>query len=261
MRQIVAVDRSSSVDMRPSGERKKVRTLVDDAVEQVGRAIVWGRYPPDATLPVEAEIAAELGVGRNVVREAIKILSAKSLVLAGRGTGMMVLPRGEWNYLDPDVIQWNLDHPELRDELIDELSALRAIIEPQVAALAATAATTVEVLRLFEAYERMENAPDKFAGIEADVLFHRRLFEACHNKMLLSLMRTVFVVLRANFELAIEVDYAASRYPDDHKLVAEAIHQRDPERARAIMTALLDKNIENVATMRHARSRLGDQAL
>jgi GntR family galactonate operon transcriptional repressor len=255
----VVVDRSSPLGSSLTGERKKVRTLVDDAVQTVGRAIVWGQYPPDTALPVEAEIAAELGVGRNVVREAIKILSAKSLVLAGRGTGMVVLPRGEWNYLDPDVIQWNLDHPELRDELIDELSALRAIIEPQVAALAATAASTVEVLRLFEAYEAMENAPDKFAGIEADILFHRRLFEACHNKMMLSLMRTVFVVLRANFALAIEVDAVSSRYPDDHKLVAEAIHQRDPERARAIMTKLLHKNIENVAKMRRARSLLGGQ--
>ena len=253
----MVADHSNPKGIGAAGERKRARTLVDEAVQTVGRAIVWGEHSPDETLPVEAEIAAELGVGRNVVREAIKILSVKGLVRAGRGTGMVVLPRGEWNYLDPDVIQWNLDHPELRDELIDELSALRAIIEPQVAALAANAATTVEVLRLFEAYELMANAPDKFAGIEADVLFHRRLFEACHNKMMLSLMRTVFVVLRANFDLAIEVDFVSSRYPDDHKLVAEAIHDRDPERARAIMTALLDKNIENLAKMRRARSLLG----
>lgn len=248
--------RGSSLSGPPLiGERKQIRTLVDRAIDHVGRAIVWGQYPPETTLPVEADIASELGVGRNVVREAIKVLSAKNLVRTDRGTGMTVLARSEWNFLDQDVIHWNMDHPNLRDELVDELSALRAIIEPQVAALAAKSATTVEILRLFEAYERMQTAPDKFAGVEADILFHRRLFEACHNKMLLSLMRTVFVVLRANFALAIEVDLQAAHYPDEHELVADAINRRNPDEAREIMTRLLHRNIENVAEMRRVRDR------
>ncbi|MCX5581542.1 FadR/GntR family transcriptional regulator [Kaistia terrae] len=232
----------------PQADRKV--SLVDRVVDDLGTAIVQGRYPEVSHLPVEATIAAELGVSRNVLREAIKLLSAKGLVRTDRGSGMTVLPRKEWNYLDPDLLGWSLSQPALSEDLVDELNTLRELVEPQVAAMAARVASTIEVLRLFEAYEMMENAPNKFAGVEADILFHRRMFEACHNKMLLSLMQTVAVVLRSNFSLAIDVDLVATQYPDDHLLVAEAIQRRDEDGARAVMATLLEKNRNNIAQMR-----------
>nr|WP_277614257.1 FadR/GntR family transcriptional regulator [Kaistia nematophila] len=238
--------RRKAADAQPD---RKV-SLVDRVVDDLGTAIVQGRYPEETHLPVEATISAELGVSRNVLREAIKLLSAKGLVRTDRGSGMTVLPRKEWNYLDPDLLGWSLSQPALNEDLVDELNTLRELVEPQVAAMAARVGTTIEILRLFEAYEMMEKAPNKLAGVEADILFHRRMFEACHNKMLLSLMQTVAVVLRSNFSLAIEVDLAATQYPDDHLLVAEAIQRRDADAARAVMTTLLEKNRNNLAKMR-----------
>jgi DNA-binding FadR family transcriptional regulator len=239
--------------------RPRARTLVDGAVDTIGRTIIAGTYPPGETLPVENELAASLGVGRNVVREAVKILSGKNLLRTVRRRGMTVLPKQEWNLLDVDVIAWSLEREDLRDELLDELTVLRLMVEPEVAALAATAATTTEVLRLFEAVERMElhASGEKAEAVEADVFFHRRMFEAAHNAMLLGLMRPVFALLRANFESAIERDAGQHYYVEEHRRVADAVQRRDPAGAREAMRQLLQNNARHIDETRAVRkSRL-----
>lgn len=102
-------------------------------------------------------------------------------------------------------------------------------------------------------------AEDRDEAVEADIEYHRRLFEACHNKLLASLMRNVIVVLRANFALALEVDDAVSRYRylGEHRAVADAVRARDPEAARAAMRELLRNNRRDIlATRELARRRL-----
>lgn len=234
--------------------RKPAPTLVDRIVGEIGRAIIAGVHAPGSTLPVENEVATKLGVGRNAVREAVKILAAKRLLRPGRRAGTVVLPREEWNPLDEDVIAWSLEREHFRDELLDELTALRFMVEPEAAALAAEVATTTEVLRLFEAVELMErhaNGP-KAEAIEADILFHRRMFEASHNSILLGVMRLVFALLRANFASAIERDDGRHYYVEEHRRVAEAVHANDPAAAREAMRALLRNNARNIDETRRA---------
>ncbi|HEV7255238.1 MAG TPA: FadR/GntR family transcriptional regulator [Mesorhizobium sp.] len=240
--------------MSEGGQRPQP-TLVDKTVGEIGRAIIAGFHAPGSTLPVENDVAARLGVGRNVVREAVKILAAKRLLRPGRRAGTTVLPREEWNRLDEDVIAWSLEREDLRDELLDELTALRFMVEPEVAALAAQVGTTTEVLRLFEAVELMErhaNGP-RAEAIEADILFHRRMFEASHNGILLGVMRLVFALLRANFASAIERDDGRHYYVEEHRKVADAVHRRDADGARDAMRALLRNNARNIDETRQAR--------
>ena len=179
-----------------------------------------------------------------------------------QGSGTTVQPEEGWNYLDQQVINWAMESGDMRDGLIDELATLRFIVEPEVAALAAERASTTEILRLFEAYEEMEknrHIPEK--AVEADILFHRRLFAAAHNKFLTALLRTVVAVLRANFILAIKADYAIIEFLEEHRLVAEAINNRKPEDARAVMQQLLNNNKQHLVDMRAAiASKNGNSA-
>lgn len=230
-------------------------SLVDQTIDKLGRDIINGVYLPKASLPPEAEIARSIGVGRNVVREATKILTSKGLLRITQGSGTKVQEEVEWNYLDQRVIGWAMESDDLREDLIDELTTLRFINEPEVAALAARSATTTEILRLFEAYEEMEkyrHIPER--AVEADILFHCRLFAAAHNKFLTAILRTVIVVLRANFEVAIRADHPIIEFLDEHRHVAEAINRRDPEGARAAMQILLKNNRRNLVDMRHAET-------
>lgn len=197
-------------------------------------------------------------VGRNVMREAIKILAEKRLLHTERRAGTAVLPESDWNFLDHEVIAWTLEDAEACDRIVDELGALRAIVEPEVAALAARSATAAQVLRLLEAVERMEEASTESTTIDADIAFHERLFEATQNRLLFSLMRTVEAVLHANFELAIRVKQNLPQFLAEHRALAEAIRLRDAERARSIMRDLLANNARHLASMRLLNAKLAD---
>ena len=75
----------------------------------------------------------------------------------------------------------------LRRDLLSELTQLRVMIEPEVAALAAKNATTTETLRLYEAYEAMRrHCNDSMLAIETDLRFHQCLFAGAHNQLVAS---------------------------------------------------------------------------
>src|SRR4051812_45996852 len=85
------------------------RGLHGAVVHDIGVRILRGDLRPGDVLPAEEELGGELGVSRTVLREAIKVLAAKRLVESRPKTGTRVLPRGEWNLIDPDVLAWRLE--------------------------------------------------------------------------------------------------------------------------------------------------------
>lgn len=251
------MNRPLKKNQQSSGQTRSP-SLVEQTIDVLGRDIINGTYAPNESLPPEVEIARAIGVGRNVVREATKILTSVGLLRIAQGSGTKVQPVDQWNYLDQRVIGWAMDSDDLRDDLIDELSTLRLIVEPEVAAIAAQTASTTEILRLFEAFEEMEKNRDiPEQAVEADILFHRRLFAAAHNKFLTAILRTVVVVLRANFALAIKADYHIIEFLEEHRQVAEAINRRDPDAARAAMRLMLTNNEQHLIDMRKAVAERG----
>jgi DNA-binding FadR family transcriptional regulator len=232
------------------GGRPDGRSLADYIAGDLGRRIVRGEFQEDSLLPIESELAQVYAAGRNAVREAVRTLVSKGMVRPGRRAGTMVLPKERWNLLDPDVMAWSLTSAATRKELIDQLTVLRAIIEPEVAAIAAASATTTEVLRIFEAFEAMEErAHDEAEAIAADVHFHRMVFSATHNLLLMNFARAIFLLMRANFETSIKADNAFIRNLEDHRKIADAIHARDPDAARQATRVLLHHNELDLAKM------------
>ena len=71
------------IDNAASGLGRRTRHLVDD----VGAAIISGQYQANELLPVEAELCAKFDVSRSVLREAVKVLSAKGLLTTRRRRG------------------------------------------------------------------------------------------------------------------------------------------------------------------------------
>lgn len=239
----------SRMARRKGGNGNRVSFLV----KEIGQRIVGGEYVPGGTLPVEQELSDAYKAGRNAVREAIKVLSGKGLIRTERRVGTVVLPRSNWAMLDPDVVSWMLDHTELRQKLLLNLSQLRRVIEPESAALAAEFATTTEILRLFEAFEKMgEHRQDRELAILYDIAFHDRLMEASHNMLLASMSRSIGTLLRANFEISIRRADGYIRNLEQHGKVADAILRRDPEGARKEMLHLLSNNDEDLQQMMQA---------
>jgi DNA-binding FadR family transcriptional regulator len=233
-------------------ERPSTRSasVVDQLVSALGRDIAGGTWKPDETLPTEPEIAHRFGAGRNAVREAVKILAAKGFVRTERRAGTIVRPEFCWNLLDSEVLSWMLSAPANRDNLLDELSELRSIIAPTVAALAATHASAMETLRICESYDQMEKLTDEMPGvIDADVTFHELLFEATHNRLLLALVPAFTHLLRTNFEISVRAGKQVNRNLKEHRQISEAISRRDPETAQRATRKLLAKNAADLSEM------------
>ena len=83
-----------------------IKNVHGGTVDLLGEAIVTGRYPVGSSLPPEPMLCEELGVSRTVIREAVKSLIAKGLLVTGPKVGTRVLAEEQWNWFDPDVVAW-----------------------------------------------------------------------------------------------------------------------------------------------------------
>ena len=109
-------------------------------VSELGLAIVGGELQPGDKLPPEAQLLERYEISRPVLREAVRVLVAKGLVVSRQRAGAIVRPRNEWHLLDPDVLYWLIQAQPQRD-FVQTLLEVRQIFEPAAAALAARAAT------------------------------------------------------------------------------------------------------------------------
>src|SRR6202790_4129631 len=225
-------------------------SVVDRLVSAIGREIASGVWKPEQTLPTEPELAHRFGAGRNAVREAVKILAAKGFVRTERRAGTIVRPEFCWNLLDSEVLNWMLSASANKDNLLDELTELRAIIEPTAASLAAAHASAMETLRILEAYDEIEKFRDEMQkAIDADVTFHELLFEATHNRLLVALVPAFSLLLRTNFEISVRAGKPARRNLKEHRKIAEAVARRDPAAAQRATRKLLAKNTADLSEM------------
>ena len=105
----------------------------------------------------KSELAEQFGVSRQAVREALKVLAAKGLVTSRRRAGTFVVPRANWNLLDPDVIAW---HPpeKFSPAFLRDIIELRRLIEPAAAAFAAERGGAEQVARIAAALAAMTSA-------------------------------------------------------------------------------------------------------
>lgn len=74
-------------------------TMQQRVVDELGRRIVGGAWEPGVPLPVEDALAAEIGVSRGVLREAVKALAAKGMLHVRPRTGTRVLSPEHWNQI------------------------------------------------------------------------------------------------------------------------------------------------------------------
>lgn len=236
-------------------ELSPARGVVSRLATELARHIAGGIWKPHETLPIEQELAHRFGAGRNAVREAVKILAAKGLLRTERRTGTTVRQESSWNLLDAELLEWILPASTDREALLDELSELRIIIEPTAASLAATHASALETMRLFEAYDEMETGCDQ-AVINACVKFHELLFEASHNRFLNGLAPAFSLLVRSNFEILTRSENPVTRNLKEHRQIADALSQRDPDATRRAVRKLLEKEAADLsATQKRERRK------
>jgi GntR family transcriptional repressor for pyruvate dehydrogenase complex len=210
--------------------------LYEQIVQQVEESIHKGALKPGDQLPPERELAQQFGVSRTAVREAVKALHEKGLVEAYPGRGTFITDGTSYS------MRQSLDRMVKVGQAEGSafLAEVRAILEPEIAALAATRADAEDVSSMREQVAVMDGAckdPDAF--IEADLDFHLALAEAAANPIILSLIDSIVGLLREQRMGIFQVEGGPERGQHHHKKILKAIELRDPTGAREAMKAHL----------------------
>lgn len=223
--------------------------------EVIGSRIVRGEYPPGMVLPHEAAWASAFDVSRSVIREAIKMLSAKSLLTSRPRVGSTVEPRENWNLLDHEVLNWYTSGPD-KSVILRSLQQFRHIIEPEAAALAAQNRTTEQLQVISMACELMATTPSLQERAAADVKFHLSILKASNNELLVPLGVLIDSALKNLFVLITEESGDVHYAQDLHNNIEKAIRQQKPDAARKAVRMLLENSDDMIAKWAKQRQNL-----
>lgn len=172
----------------------------DRAAKAILEGIARGEYPVGDELPAEADLAASLGVSRLTLREAVKSLAAKGVLIVRHGKRAQVADPDSWDLLDAELMRLRGALRGEERQLALKMMEVRRIVEVGAAELAAERISDSRLSVLAEQIEVMERAgaaDDVETVVAADLRFHQLIVEAAENEYLLATYRPLTEVLQA----------------------------------------------------------------
>jgi DNA-binding FadR family transcriptional regulator len=221
-----------------SAPRAPAARLGVAVVSDLVAAIITGALAPHEVLPTEGELSQQFGVSRTVIRESVKRIEEKGLVVVAQGRGTTVNPPTLWNVLDPVVLSALVDHDDSLG-VLDELAIVRGSLEASMAWAAAERLTPERAAQLRAAYdETSRHTSDLHAYNEADAAFHYVIMEQSGNRLASNITGILFARAResARFTRAPQGEVVPQETIDEHHAILEAIVAGDPQRAAAAMS-------------------------
>jgi GntR family transcriptional repressor for pyruvate dehydrogenase complex len=204
--------------------------VYEEVAKQIERLILKKLKPGDK-LPSERELAEMLQVSRSSIRDAIRGLELMGLVEPRQGAGTIVRELSAESVVNPFAN--SLKHQ--RDQ-VSELLDFRKMLEPPLAARAATHATDDEIAEMEEILQRQENKMAVGeAAVAEDTEFHYSIALASGNTVVLKVLDVVMDLLRDTRERSLQVEGRAQRSLAGHRRILAAIKRRDAESAKAAM--------------------------
>jgi GntR family galactonate operon transcriptional repressor len=201
-------------------------------VEELADQIIGGTLGEGDALPTESALCEQFGFSRTVIREGLKLLEERGLVRVEQGRGTTVQLRDAWNFLDPLVIRIALAY-DADMALLDDLIAVRRVLEREMARAAASRLTDDELGALAENVHQMEASVDDYGRFRAfDLEFHAMVMKASGNEVGLTIVRAIHAHSGVMPALA-----AASSRDDlrrtarEHRAIYDALAARDGESA------------------------------
>jgi GntR family transcriptional regulator, transcriptional repressor for pyruvate dehydrogenase complex len=208
--------------------------LTDEAIIRIKEMIVGGHLRPGDRLPREADLALELGLSRNSLREAVRALALINILDVRQGDGTYVTS------LEPhlllDALTFVVDFH--RDDSVLEFLRVRRILEPAAAAMAserADEAVLAGLRTVLDAATPDLSTPDL---LKHDIEFHRQIAEASGNSVLCSLIESLAdPTNRARIWRGLTQTGAQDRTIAEHRAIFAAIEARDGHLAHALTVA------------------------
>jgi GntR family transcriptional repressor for pyruvate dehydrogenase complex len=219
--------------LRPLNRQPVASTITNLLIQ----SLLSKQLRPGDKLPTESELAQTLKVGRNSVREAIKMLSSLGVIEIRRGVGTFI----------PASLNASVLHPLIMSLVYRlgtsvELWELRVLVDAGVVDLAIQKASPEDILALEQANERIRHALDSDPLAigpvrDLDMAFHRRLLYATKNPLVAELGQAIYTLFFASIEMSLAGD-PASAY-QNHQLIIDAIKNKRSDEARHLVTRSL----------------------
>ncbi|MFF7884498.1 FadR/GntR family transcriptional regulator [Streptomyces sp. NPDC020794] len=213
--------------------------LVEQAAERLRARIADGGWPVGTRLPGETTLAAELGVGRSTVREALRALAGAGLVRPRQGSGVFVIAT------EP-VEDWPT---RLRRAAVTDVYEVRILVEVQAARLAAARRTPEDVTALDTALagRRAASAGDDAAFVDADIALHAAVVAAAHNPVLADLFREFVPALREGLIEMLDLvgmrEHDPNTGDDAHAALVRAVADGDAQTAGTVLRGELEETL------------------
>jgi GntR family transcriptional repressor for pyruvate dehydrogenase complex len=218
---------------------RRSSALPEKVAQDLMQRILTGEYDDASILPSERVLQDSYGVSRTVVREALKLLAARGLVTTGGGQGAVIGKNLTAPAIDALLLAFHRAHVRL-----DDLLNTRLLIEPEVAALAAQHATSLQIRRLYELCQALadlanSDQPAQAASRSYDLnaQFHTLLAQASQNPVL-EILIAILVGIIWRQQNTVDLRQPPEQYArtaQQHQAIARAVAAHDPAVARQAM--------------------------
>ncbi|MBW0146148.1 FadR/GntR family transcriptional regulator [Marinobacter arenosus] len=216
-------------------ERIRKGSLVETAIESLRQAIQSGQWAVGSKLPIESELSEALGVSRNTVREAVRVLVH---------VGMLETRQGDGTYVRATRDAGETLRRIGRTQLAEQLE-VRIMLETEAATLAATRRTNEDLRVMTDALDNRAKAGDDLAErIRHDERFHHGLVAASHNSALCELYDYFSHAISQTIERTETDADLPEPSQEDHELLLAAIRRGDPGKAEQLARALLRPSLQ-----------------
>lgn len=206
--------------------------------EKLAQRILKGEYAQGTILPGEMELGELFGVSRTAVREAVKTLTAKGMVLPRPRIGTRVMPQNNWNFLDKELLGWWMTQDNF-PEVVTYFLVMRTSLEPQACTLAAQFGTEAQKAALKNTMNEMvimKTAFDRQRWVDIDVSYHEQIYEMSGNPFLTS-FATLFHSIYYNYFSSITHNEVIKL--ELHQRIVDAIISGDGKNAALACRELL----------------------
>lgn len=221
--------------IKPDFEVVRRNRVYEEVAKQIERLILKKLQPGDK-LPSERELSETLRVSRGSIRDAIRGLELMGMVEPRQGTGTIVKEISAESVVNPFATAL-----KRRKELVGELIDFRKMLEPPLAARAATHASTDEIAEMEQILERQEAKQNQGdAAVDEDTEFHYSVALASDNSVVLKMIDILMEQLRDTRARSLQVAGRPQKSLSGHRRILAAIKRRDGDAAQAAMRRHLE---------------------
>jgi GntR family transcriptional regulator, transcriptional repressor for pyruvate dehydrogenase complex len=208
-------------------------SVTDDAISRIRHMILTGELAPGDRLPPEGALAANLGLSRTSLREAVRALTVLGVIDTRQGDASYITSLGPELLLGALGLAADLQ----REDAMPDLVEVRRILEPAATAMAASRITVEEIQRLRSLIPSRLDDKQVSELVELDWKFHQAIARACGNELLVALLDGLAQpTMRMRIWRGLSTPGVLVQTLDEHEAIVDALESHDAELAHAAAT-------------------------